>query len=258
MSFFPRVFPRGGIGGGAAFVNPASDPLSLLWWDPTTLSPGAVSSWVDRVAGVAAAQATPANQPTASATAIGGAYPGVTSDGNDILSTAALAPVGGKSSITVVLAVVDTLAYTAQGIIVETSANGGSTNGAFFVGANIADVNRIEGACRGTVGATARFAAETLQTVGIFSIAIDVGTAGANAVPFIRKNGATQSLTTRVSASAAGTLDGTQAFHMFARAGGALSWPGSLGDVVIRDGISTGSDLDTLERWMGARYGLSW
>ena len=71
----------------AAAFSPASDPLALLWWDPATVS-GAVASWVDEIAGVSAAQGTAGLRPVASATAIGGAYPGVTGDGGDVLVAA--------------------------------------------------------------------------------------------------------------------------------------------------------------------------
>lgn len=63
----------------------SSAPVTA-WWDASTgvsQSGGVVTSWTDKVASIALAQATGAAKPAFSATAINGALPGVTGDGVD-------------------------------------------------------------------------------------------------------------------------------------------------------------------------------
>lgn len=238
---------------GSAF-DPSRDPLALLWWDPTTLSDGAVSSWTDRIASVAATQATGTAQPTRSATAIGSAYPGVTGDAGDVLTAAIGSVVGGKAGLTFTAAMVDSV--TAVAVAIELTTNATTTDGGFFVVVNDGGAGRINAATRGTSGYTARFAAEALSSVKVVSIGFDYATAGAGAVPFIRVNGAVQSLTNQITGSAAGSA-ANASLRLFARSGPSVGWAGTLGDVVIREGVAQDAGLSAIESYIASRCGVT-
>lgn len=254
--------PMGGRGnrrtGGRPASAPytlASDPLTRLWWDPTTVS-GAVSAWVDRVAAVSASNGTGAQQPTASSTAIGGAYPGVTSDGGDILTAAgAGAVLGGKTSLTVTAAMIDT--GTAASFALELTANGIANDGGLFIITNLDAVGRLSGGIRGTSNWTGRLvAAEPLTTVKVVSIGYSFATAGAGAIPFIRVNGVSQALANHSALSAAGSA-ANASLHLFSRTGLSQPWTGTFGDICFRESVAEDAALLAAERFIGARVGLS-
>jgi hypothetical protein len=237
----------------AAAFTPASDPLALLWWDPTSPS-GAVASWTDKIAGVSAANATGTQQPTQSNTAIGGAHPGVTGDAGDIL----VAPVGpvvsGKTTLTVIAAMVDT--DTATKVAMELTASATANNGGFFIASNSGGAGRLSGGVRGTVGFSERYATEALASVKVVAVGLDFATAGATAVSFIRINGVSQSLTTASSASAAGSATNAS-LYLFARSGPTLGALVTFGDIVFRESIAEDATLEQHEDFIAARCGLS-
>lgn len=82
----------GGVG-GSDFTPAALGAKLLLWWDAEdsstmSLSGSSVTAWTDKSAAFAASQATEANQPTLSATAVNN-RPGVVFDGvDDVLTNA--------------------------------------------------------------------------------------------------------------------------------------------------------------------------
>lgn len=246
---------RGIGGGGAGAYTPASDPLTLLWWDPETLADGAVASWVDSVAGVEATQGTGAAQPTKSATVIGG-FPGVTFDGGDSLVAAGAGTVlSGKTSLTLTLAIVDTNTTTC--VAIEHTANSSTTNGGFaLLPVNSVD-GRLTGLVRGTTGATIRYGVEMLSTVKVVSLGMSFGTAGAGAVKFIRVDGVALSLVNAVVASAAGSI-ANSTLNFGQRSGGTLGLTGSLAGVAFRESEDENEALDRVERYIGSKVGKSW
>jgi len=246
---------RRGSSGGAAAYSPSSDPLSLIWWDPRSVSPGAVASWVDRIADVNASQGTGANQPTASATAISSAFPGVTSDGNDLLVAAgAGAILSGRTTLTVVAAMVD--ATTGTQLAWEYTASATANAGGFYLSVNEAAGN-LRALVRPNVGFTSRQQIETLAAVKVVSVAYDFAASGANNVPFIRVNGVPLAISTVSAAGTPGSA-ANASLHLFARSGVAVPWAGAFGDFVVRNSVSQDAALDSLERYIGARVGLSW
>lgn len=258
-----RAHGGGGAAGAAAQQgarrsrgswDPSEDPVSLLWWDPTTLTDGAVSSWTDGIASVGATQATGTAQPTKSDTAIGGAYPGVTSDGGDtLIASGAGAVLSGKTTLTTVCAMVD--ATGTVGVALEHTAHSATTDGGFAVVANGSTLS-VNGATRGASGDTNRAASETLATVAIVSVGHDFATAGAGAVPFIRVNGVSQSLDNVRTGSTAGSA-ANAALHLFARSGLVAPWPGTFGDIVIRESIAQDADLAKVESFIANRVGVT-
>ena len=250
-----RRFASRRVAAPAPFT-PADDPLALLWWDPTTVS-GAVTSWVDSIAGVSAAQATTGLKPTASATAIASTYPGVTSpDGARVLVAAGAGPVlVGKTTLTVVAAMVDS--DTGVKVALELTTNTTITNGGMFLVVNDGGAGRLNASARGTTNMTERFVAETLATVKVVSVGYDFATAGDGAISFIRVNGVAQSLTTQVATSAAGSA-ANAALHLFGRGPGPLlGWIGTFGNIVFRNSIAQDSGLSALETYVGARVGIT-
>lgn len=244
-------------GGGGALWTPARASGALLWWDPSVLAAGAVASWTDRIAGVAATQATGTKQPTQSATAIGNTYPGVSADGGDeLVAAGAGAVLSGKTTLTIVMAMVD--ASTTASIALELTANATANDGGLYIAPNDGSAGLIRGAVRGTSSSTIRSIPEALATVKVVSMAFDFATAGANAIPWVRVNGTAATVTTAASASAAGSA-ANASLYFFAR-GGALTAPytGTLGDIFIRNSIAQDADLARAESFIGARCGLSW
>lgn len=74
----------------AGDVTPAAIASCVHWWDATagvTQAGGLVSSWVDRIGSLDAAQGTDAAKPTWSATGFNGVSPGISSDGDRYLTS---------------------------------------------------------------------------------------------------------------------------------------------------------------------------
>lgn len=235
--------------------TPEADPLALLWWDPTTVS-GAVSSWTDKIAGVAASQATATKQPAQSSTAIGGAYPGVTGDGNDVLEAAgAGAILSGKTTLTLVCAMLDADAGSTTRFCLELTTSYTANDGGFALGTNPAVATAVFGGVRGTVNFTARRVTEGLATVKVVSVGYDYATAGANAIKFIRVNGVAQAMTSIGTSSAAGAA-ANATLHLFGRGSTPTNaWPGTFGDIVIRNSIAEDATLEAHEDFIAARCG---
>lgn len=248
-----RGFGRGGEGGGPAPFTPASDPLALLWWDPSTVS-GPVSVWVDEINGVSATQATSGKQPTASETAIGSAYPGVTGDGTDdaLVASGAGAVLNGLAQFTSIVAVVDT--GTDTYVPLEYGPNAQATAGSFGVFRNLG--TRINAVASGGAFRTQRRCTESLDTVKVVSIGYDLSQAGEGAVAFIRVNGIAQPLATDNTASAAGTL-GNRSLYLFGRGDGSLFWPGTFGHIVIRASVAEDATLAQHEAFVAAAAGIT-
>lgn len=253
-----RGSPRFGRRGGArptatAPFTPASDPLSLLWWDPTTPS-GATASWVDKIAAVAATQGTGTAQPTQSNTAIGGAYPGVTSDGGDFLTAAGAAAIlSGKTTITVIAAMVDAAATNATAI---GNAASGAAAGGLFVIPNGGGAGTVAAVANGASGLTQRWVTEALATVKVVSAVLDYSIAGEGSVVALRVNGAAQALTNTSATSTAGSC-ANASIALFGRPGGGSLWAGTLGHVVFRNSAAQDAGLEALEDFIGAAAGLS-
>jgi hypothetical protein len=243
-----------GIGGGSstpAAYTPASDTLALLWWDPTTLAAGAVAAWTDRIASVAVSQGTALAQPVYSASAIAGAYPGVTfAGGDDVLTGAGVgATLSGKTQLTVIFAATDAAA-TANRVLIEYGATGGNVVGGFSVLANAGVIDAF-------VTATTlceRTGPEDLTTRAVVSVVID-GTAGA-AIKAIRKNGVALTLTGSNTITPTWTA-ANNSISFGNRAAGTLPWAGAMGDVIIRHSAALDSTLLLHERFIGARVGLT-
>lgn len=236
--------------------TPLQHPTKLLWWDSNSLSATPVSSWLDRVSAVDAAQGTGANQPAWSATAVSSAYPGVTFDGTaDFLQAAgAGAALSGKTNLTLIVAALDT--ETAVKVALELTANSTTTNGGFSLAPNNTGTNFCA-IVRGTAGATARqVATETMAAAAVWSVAFDYATAGANAIPWIRKNGVSQTLANITTASAAGSA-ANSTLNFGARNGASLFWPGTHAQVFICESIAENAALTMVENYLGASVGLS-
>lgn len=100
----------GGISGGGAAAPALWTPSNLgaalvAWWDPSdtahiTFNTGTVASWVDRAGGNALIQATGANQPGWSATALNGA-PGLTFNGSQAVRAATTTLPSGTAASTI-------------------------------------------------------------------------------------------------------------------------------------------------------------
>lgn len=240
-------------GGSSASYTPRADPLNLLWWDPSLLTPGAVSPWTDRIAAVGGTNGTGAQQPTASATSINSAYPGVTGDGGDLLTAAgAGAVLTGKTTLTIVAAMVD--ATTGAQVALEYTANYSANPGGHRFAVNTS-AGTVYGGIRGASGATIRSAADTLATARVVAIGYSYATNGADAIPFIRINGVAQSLTNVQATNAAGSA-ANSSLHMFALPGPSSGWAGTFGHIVYRNSVAEDAGLAQLERFVGARAGI--
>lgn len=235
--------------------TPASDPLALLWWDPSAVS-GPVSAWVDEINGVSATQATGGKQPTASETAIGNAYPGVTGDGTDdaLVASGAGAVLDGLAQLTLVAAMVDDPQSTDVTSPIEYSSNPQGTVGAFGVFVNLN--SRINAVASGGAFRTQRRCTESLDTVKVVSIGYDLSQAGEGAVTFIRVNGIAQTLATDNTLSTAGTL-ASHSLYLFARGGSSFYWPGTFGHIVIRASVAEDATLAQHEAFVAAAAGIT-
>lgn len=232
--------------------TPASDTNARLWWKPTDLSDGAVSSWTDAIGAVAATQTTGTKQPSKSATAISSAYPGVAYDGGDVLEAAVGGVVGGDSVVTLVCVLVD--AINTATVIFEHGGAPGSTNGSLSlqsgVGTTLLSV-------RGTVGVTTKTITETLAAAVVLSVVVDLSVAGAGAIVAMRVNGVSQSMTTTASSSAAGTV-ASASFWMGGRGATPTSpWTGTHGPVLWRESATAGANLLRAERYVGLQAGIT-
>jgi hypothetical protein len=236
---------------------PSIDPTALMWWDPSSVS-GAVSSWVDQIASVAATQATGTKQPTASATAIGGSYPGVTSDGGDsLVASGAGAVLSGKSLLTITAVMRDAVSTNLVALELTTAA--ASNDGGFNVSVNGSSLENVIGTVRGTTASTVkRSSVETLSTERVVSVGLDASIAGAGAVVFIRVNGVSLSTTAVLSTNAAGTFANSTLYFFGRGATPSLAWPGTFGHVVLRESTSINDALESVERYAGARAGITW
>lgn len=238
---------------GAAFV-PSDVATVLAWWDASQPATP-VASWLDRIAAKDLAQATGTKQPAQSATAIAGAYPGVTCDGGDVLVCAAPG-LGGQTGLTAVLVATD--AIVAAAILLELTLNANSNDGGFFISPNTGGAGRLAFVVRGTTGATGSYITLDLSTPSVVSVGFDYSTAGAGAIPWARVNGSSSALTNTAAASAAGTSS-TAALHYGGRgATPTAPWTGTTGHIVIRSGLATDASLDQIERYVGAQAGITW
>lgn len=87
----PRFYARGAASGGFhPQAQLANAGVLKAWWNADDVATGAVASWTDRIASIALAQGTGANQPVKAATTFMG-FGGVTFDGtNDVLDAASV------------------------------------------------------------------------------------------------------------------------------------------------------------------------
>lgn len=249
---------RGGFRLGASNAyTPASDPLTLLWWDPSLLIPGAVSSWIDRIAGVDAAQGTGTKQPVASSTAIGGAYWGVTSDGGDVLVANAGPVLSGLTTVTVTVGWFDTEVASPAKMILEYTVNSATTNGAFGMFVNDGGGSRFSGSARGSAGSAIRRCTDAADVFAVWSVVVDVSLAGNAAVKAVRKNGVAQALTSIAATNVAGVLANAN-LYFFGR-GTTPTNPiiGTMGHVVIANSATEDPALLARERYVAAQGGLT-
>jgi hypothetical protein len=231
--------------------SPATDAGVPEYWDPTTLTPGAVAAWIGRKLGASLAQGTGGAQPVYSATAIGGAYPGTTFDGvDDILATAGVgATLAGLAGFWFVGAFVDATAATK--VVCGYGVNGNSDNGGEFV---VNDAGALELLTFQATGPANTFCAGALASVAVVALGLDF--TNTNGCVAIRVNGVAQSVT-RLGTITAGTAPNKSLF-LGARSGGVLPWPGTVGPFGLVAGVAQGASLDRFERWVGGRVGLSW
>jgi hypothetical protein len=248
----------GGGGGAAPAYTPASDPLTRLWWDPSQLADGAVASWLDRIAGVDATQGTGTKQPVRSGTGIGGAYPGVTSDGGDVLVAAgAGAILSGKTLATVTAGFFDSEAGATAKMLWEYGTNVTTVAGSAAGFVNDAGASRVCGGTKGgAVGSTIRFGSDTAATFAVWSWVINLSIAGAGQLVAIRKNGVAVSLTSASATATAGAF-ASDSLHLFGR--GTTPTIGiiaTLGHFVVRESASEDVALFAAEQFVAAQGGL--
>ncbi len=239
-------------GGAAAFV-PSDVATVLAWWDASQPATP-VASWLDRIASKDLAQATGTKQPAQSATAIAGAYPGVTCDGGDVLVCAP--GLGGLSGLTCVFVATD--ASTAASVMLELTINANSQDGGFTVSPNAGAAGRLAFLVRGTVGATGSYITQDLASPVVVAVGFDYATAGAGAIPWARVNGVDAALTNTLSASAAGTSSTASLYYGGRSATPSVPWTGTTGHLVIRSGVAVDASLNQIERYVGAQAGISW
>jgi hypothetical protein len=230
--------------------SPTTDAAVLECWYPTSLTAGAVAAWLGQKLAASLAQGTGGAQPAYSATAIGGAAPGVTFGGDDLLSTAALGPaLAGLGGFRVVLAVVDATAATK--VVFGYGTNGNSDPGFEFLvnDAGALEVNVFLGATNALT-----YGAGTLATVTVVSLLVDF--TSANGCAGIRANGAAVSVS-RLGAITPGVAPNKSIF-LGARSGIQLAWPGTVGVLGILTGTAADDALDNFERFVANRAGVSW
>lgn len=251
---------NGGVSSAASnslSYNPSLTSTTRLWWDPSTLTPGSVSAWIDRIASISADQATGTKQPLMSATAFIGTYPGVSSDGGDVLVAATSAVLSGKTSMTVVMAVRDS--DTAVKVLLELTASFVANNGAIAVFTNDVTPGRLAGASRGGSGGGYRYVASAdLATACVISVGFDLTATGVAQVVFIRVNGVAQTMVDSTNTSTAGTLSASP-LHIFGR--GTTPTLGSvavLGNLILRESHSQDNALASIERYAGVKAGITW
>lgn len=235
---------------------PSMDSKVLLWWHVADLDDGSVANWPAKVGNATFVQGTAANQPTKSATAIGGAYPGISSDGGDIMSASAVGPIlSGKSILSVTAAMYD--ATSTLSMAMEYSTNAAAIDGAFYIDANEGQAGRLSAANRGTIGPTRQDAnSVSLATPTVVTAIFDFSVSGAGSVVAIRANGVLQTLVAGAASSNPGTLANTT-LYLFSRSGISVPWGGTFGDIVFRHSKDEDLGLQRIERYVGAQAGIS-
>lgn len=246
-----------GSGGGGALAPYTPSVDSTFYWDATDPAVGAVASWLDRISGVSAAQATGTKQPLKVALGIGGAYPSITFDGGDVL----VAPTGpivswwSQASIIIGMQAPLEVGSTAK-MVLEHTTNATSTAGgaAFYI--NDVSSGRVCGACKGGAsGSSQRFASDAHSVYSVFNLVCDMTATGSLQVVAIRKNGSPLALTDVVSTATVGTFANASTYIGGRGTTPALGVIADLRAVVMQSTLTTGG-VSNAERYVAALGGL--
>jgi len=201
---------------------------------------------------VAATNGTGTQQPTKSATAISSTYPGVTSDGGDLLTASVGSTVGGDTVAALVMVMVGS--PPAARVVAELTANASANDGGIEIDSS---GSVIEAYARGTVDYSGRQATVNTTTPKVISVLFDLSIAGVGAIVAIRSNGVALSVSTLRANSVAGTI-ANASLRLFARSGVAAAWAGTLGNFVWLETATQGNALASVERYVGAKAGITW
>lgn len=213
---------------GTAWL-PSSDAAIKAWWDAADLADGAVTTWADKIAGIAPTQATSGNRPTKSSTSFNGAYAGVTFDGtNDVLSTTSFTALQGLTQDNVF-------------IVMAPVADGSATSRRAFT------YGGTSGATRRTIGASGTTLNAAEFDAGGALIDKDYGTLNGPTMLLGRVNGTTQygqrdtrPFSPSASASRTASASGTSRLAIGATNGGtpAAYSSGVIHAIVVGDGLT--------------------
>jgi len=234
---------------------PSYHPHARCWWHLPDLADGSVSSWIDRVNTVEFAQAVAANQPTKSGTGFAGAYPAISSDGNDMLVATGVGPLfSGTTKMTFVSVMEDSTGAVALPFeYTDNFNNAGRTGPLCFV--NDPSAGKLGCATKSAAGFTSGSISETLATRAVVSIGVDLALNGTNQVKFIRINKVAQSISFSLGGALATTFP-DYPFYLFARVGISLPWAGKYGDVILLGDATEDSWLESCEDFAAGEAGV--
>jgi hypothetical protein len=162
----------------------------------------------------------------------------------------------GKTQVTVTAVMVDSVGTACTPM--EYAGPYLSTAGSFGMSSYSTQLyGTISGTGAGTGASTAsRWDGDDLSVARVVSIGFDISASGAAAIAFIRKDGVAQTMTAFYNSNAPGTFANAD-LYLGAGAGILSAWTGVFGNIVIREGISTGADLLRVERFVGAQAGIT-
>lgn len=250
-----------GIGGGVPYT-PLAEPTLLAWWDPTTLAAGAVTSWVDRKSGWSLGQSTALQKPTYATNAFtapdGRTFPGVSFAGGQILSCASGfgAAIDPLSTLTMMCSAQDTTPSGTAAIVIEYTANGGTTNGGFWLAVNDGGVgDSVEWTLRGFGGSgTWQSAANSVSLTdpGVLATRYDFSQLTGQTV---RELDNWALLGAPFASGCGADTFALDTLYVGARSGLVAPWTGVLGDLIFLTGAADKAARTRVARFMAPRIG---
>lgn len=251
------LFPAKSVQDRRLIYNPLSDPLCLLWWDPTSgmsLSGATINTWTDRKAGKPLYPDTSTGW-TYDATGMGGAYAAARS--NSIVYRAEIGSLlVGQGSYTVMTTARD---YTSTaGIMFEYGVNGATTAGTFVIYPGFRNANAIDIWSPGSAGWNewvSNAGTEYLNTPKVLTFRVDYGLSTNEIYP-VRSNGVALAGAYQTNTNSVGTTMLDRILYAGGRAGGSDLRDGLFGDILIFSRALTDDETAVREAWMMARNGL--
>jgi hypothetical protein len=217
------------------------------WWNADDLADGAVTTWTDRIAGLAPTQATPGFRPVRAATDFNSAYAGVTFDGTDDRlagSSTGSMPVGTTASEIYAVAAQNEAGTTGGTRNIFTYGGGGPNGSRQIARQPVTSVNRLR-AYDSTGG--------VLDTVKDFSGSHIVSVRFDTGITYLFFDGVAS---TPASAASAFNSLATNTTIGAAVTGTTQLWKGVIRHIFVTTTLATG-DRQKLEGWMAWNVALA-